>query len=42
MVCVPCGHLVLCQECVNDFDEESKKTCVLCRADITMIIKTFG
>ena len=40
-VVIPCGHLVLCKECVNDLDTEMKSTCVLCRANVTNIIKIY-
>lgn len=39
-VCVPCGHRAMCLECSTDIMNQTK-SCPICRAKITQIVKTF-
>ena len=39
---VPCGHLCLCESCVNDnAHNKLKGECPICRTKATFIIKIF-
>ena len=44
MVCVPCGHLVLCEECADEVqnDDEQKDKCVYCLKPIEKMIKLYS
>eukprot|EP01027_Heterolobosea_sp_BB2_P022425 GEZU01033021.1.p1 GENE.GEZU01033021.1~~GEZU01033021.1.p1 ORF type:complete len:968 (+),score=243.56 GEZU01033021.1:73-2976(+) len=42
IVCVPCGHQVLCHQCSEKQAEKNDKKCVVCRAEVTQWIRTFG
>lgn len=42
IVPVPCGHLVLCRSCTHKtYGGKVAPTCIICRKEITSIIKTF-
>lgn len=40
-VIVDCGHRCTCVTCCQNFKEQNKPLCPICRKDITHIIKTY-
>lgn len=41
IMCYPCGHLLLCNQCKNEYERNfiiSKPTCPVCRSNIEKFV----
>jgi len=41
MICLPCGHMAMCEKCSVQFSQGKLASCPMCRGTLTQVLKVY-